>query len=66
MQHLETDTDTDPSSLYWGEKEQTASVLIPLMTRNVPSNNSGILASVDNPVSTQANGNDSMSFALSR
>ena len=66
MQHLETDTDTDTSSLYWGEKEQTAFALIPLMTRNVPSNNSGILASVDNPVSAQANGNDSMSFALSR
>ena len=60
MQHLETDT--GPFGPHWGEKEQTASALVPLMTKNVPSHNSGILAYVDNPVSyAQADGNDSMS-----
>ena len=64
MQHLETDTGA--SGPHWGEKEQYASVLVPLMTGNVPSYNSGILASMDNPVScAQADGNDSMSSAQS-
>ena len=48
MQHSETDI--DPFGLHWGEKEQTKSAPVPLMTRNVSSNNSRILASVDNPV----------------
>ena len=49
-----------------GEKEQTASAPIPLMIGNVPSHNSRILASVDNPVScAQVDGNDRMSSALS-
>ena len=64
MQHPETDT--GPSSPQWVEKEQIASAPIPLMTGNAPSLNFGILASVDNPVScAQADGNDSMSSALS-
>ena len=49
MQHPETDT--GPSGLHWGEKEQTAFAPVPLMTGNAPSHNSKILASVDNPVS---------------
>ena len=49
MQYLETDT--GPSSLHWGEKEQTVSVPVPLMTETALSHNSGIPASVDNPVS---------------
>ena len=35
MQHPETDT--DPSGPHWGEKEQTASALVPLMTGTAPS-----------------------------
>ena len=64
MQHPVTDT--GPSGPHWGEKEQTASVPIPLMTGNAPSHNFGILAFVDNPVScAQTDGNDSMSSAPS-
>ena len=64
MQHPQTDT--GPSCPHWGEKEQTASAPIPLMTRNAPSHNFEILASVDNLVScAQADGNDSMSSASS-
>ena len=64
MQH--PGTDTSPSSPYWGEKEQTVSVHVPLMTRTALSHNSGILASVDNPIScSQADGNDNMSSASS-
>ena len=60
MQHPETDT--GPSSPHWGKKEQTTSVLVPLMIGNAPSHNSGILAFLGNPVScSQVDGNDSMS-----
>ena len=64
MQHPETNT--GPSGLHWGENQQTASTPAPLMIGNAPSHNSGIIASVDNPVScAQADGNDSMSSAPS-
>ena len=64
MQHPETGT--GPSGPHWGEKEQTASVPVPLMIGNVSSHNLGILASMDNPVlCSQADGNDSMSYAPS-
>ena len=64
MQHPETDT--GPSIPHWGEKEQTASAPVPLMTGNALSHNSWILASVDNPIScAQADGNDNMSCAPS-
>ena len=59
-------TNTGSSGPYWGEKEQTVSAPVPLMTGTVLSHNSGIIASVDNLVScAQADGNDSMSFAPS-
>ena len=45
MQHPETDI--GPSSPHWGEKEQTVSALIPLMTGTALSHNSGIPASVE-------------------
>ena len=35
MQHPETET--GPSGPYWGEKEQSASVLVPLMTGTASS-----------------------------
>ena len=64
MQHLETDI--GPSGPHKGEKEQTASALVPLMTGNTQSHNSMILTSVNNPIScAQADGNDSMLFAPS-
>ena len=64
MQHPETDA--RPSSLHWGENEQTMSVPIPLMTGIGLSHNSVIPASMDNPVSyAQADGNSSMSSASS-
>ena len=54
-------TDTGPSGPYWGEKERTTSASVTLMTRTTLSHNSGILASVDNPVScAHADDNDSM------
>ena len=43
MQHLETDT--GPFGPHWGEKEQTVSLLVPLMTGTALSQNPGILAS---------------------
>ena len=64
MQHPRTDT--GPSSPYWGEKEQTVSLPVSLMIGTALSHNSGILASLDNPVScARADGNDSMSSAPS-
>ena len=64
MQHPETDT--GPSGSHWGEKEQIMSAPVLLMTGTALSHNSGILASVDNPVScAQANENDSMSSEAS-
>ena len=60
------ETDTGPLACTRVRREQTASVPVPLMTGNAPSHNSGILASVDNPVScAQADGNDNMSSAPS-
>ena len=62
MQHPRTDT--SPSGPHWGEKEQTVSASILLMTGTALSNNFGILDFVDNPVScVQADGNGSMSSA---
>ena len=49
MQHL--GTDTGPSGRYWGEKEQTMSALVPLMTGTALSHNSRIFAFEGNPVS---------------
>ena len=43
MQHPETDT--GPFDPHWGEKEQTVSLLVPLMTGTALSQNPGILAS---------------------
>ena len=60
MQHPVTDT--GPSGLYWVEKEQIVSAPVPLMTGTTLSHNSGIPASMDNPVScAQADDNGSMS-----
>ena len=64
MQH--PGTDTGPSGPYWGEKKQTMSVPVPLMTGIALFHNSGILASEGNPASyVQADGSGSMSSALS-
>ena len=64
MQHLKTDT--GPFGSHWGEKEQTVSTPISLMTGTMLSHDSRIPASVDNPVScAQADGNDGMSSAPS-
>ena len=63
MHHLETDT--GPSSHHLGEKEQTASAPIPLMTGIVPSQYPKILASEDNPASyVKADGKNNISFLL--
>ena len=59
-------TDTSLSSPHWGEKEQIVSTPIPLITGTMLPHNSGIPASVDNPVSfAQADGNSSMSYVWS-
>ena len=64
MQH--PGTDIGSPSLCWGKEEQNASAHIPLMIGTMMSHNSGIPASVDNPVSyAQADGNGSMSSAPS-
>ena len=64
MQHPETDIGFPGPCL--GKEEQTWSVHVPLMIRSVMCHNSGIPASVDNPVScAQAYGNGSMSSAPS-
>ena len=64
MQHPRTDSGRSGS--YWGEKEKTASVPIPLMTRTTLSHNFRILASMGNPVScAQVDGNGSMSSTQS-
>ena len=58
---------TDTSSLgpWWGKREQTEYVHIPLMIGTEVSYDSGILTSKDNPVScVQAGGNGNMSSAL--
>ena len=62
MKHLETNI--GPSRPHWGEKEQTVSALVPLMTGTALSHNSRIPAFVNNPSScAQSDGNDSMSSA---
>ena len=63
MQHPETDT--GPSSLYWGEKEQTTSAPVPLMIGTEVSRILEILASVGNLIShVRADGNRNMSSIL--
>ena len=63
MQHL--GTDTGPSSLHWGEKEQTVSTLVPLMTGIEVSRILGILSSEGNPAShVRAYGNGNMPVVL--
>ena len=48
-----------------GEKEQTVSVHVPLMTGTVPSQNPRILASKGNPASyVQVDGSNNMSSVL--
>ena len=64
MHHPEIDT--GPSGPHWGEKEQTVSAPVPLMTRTALSHNYGIPASMNNLVScAQADSNDSMSSEAS-
>ena len=63
MQH--PGTYTGPFGLQWGEKEQTVSAPVPLMTRTVLSQNPGILASEGNPAShVRADGNGNKSAVL--
>ena len=63
MQHPETDVGS--SGPHWGVKEQIVSVLVPLMTRTVPSQNPGICAFEGNPASyVQADGSNNMSSIL--
>ena len=63
MQHLETDT--GPSDPYWGEKEQTVSTPIPLMTGTEVSRILGIPTSTGNLIShVRADGNGNMSSVL--
>ena len=64
VQHLETNA--SPFDPHWGEKEQIVSALILLMIGTPLSHNSGIPASVDNPVScAQADDNGRMSSSMS-
>ena len=63
VQHPETYT--GPSGLHWGEKEQTTSAPVPLMTKNALSQYPGILAHEGNPAShVRADGNGNMSAVL--
>ena len=63
MHHLETNTSL--SGPYWGEKEQTMSVPLPLMTGIALSQYPEILSSEGNPASyLQANGKNNISFVL--
>ena len=48
MQHLGTDIGS--FGPYWGKKEQTVSVHVPLMTETVVSHNFGVPTSEGNPV----------------
>ena len=58
-------TDIGSSGLYWGEKEQTLFMHVPLMTGTVLTQNPRILASEGNPASyVQADGNNNMSSVL--
>ena len=59
-------TDIGSSDPYRGKKEQIVSVGVPLITRTVVSQHSGIPTSRGNPVSSvQADDNDSTLSALS-
>ena len=59
MQHLRTDTGS--SSPYWGEKEHTASMHVPLMTGTEASHCPEIPSSKGNLTShVQADGNGNM------
>ena len=59
------ETDTGPSSPHYGEKKQTMSAPIPLMTGTALSQNPGILASEGNPAShVRADGRNNMSLVL--
>ena len=63
MQYLETDI--GPSGLHWGEKEQTVSAPVPLMTRIEVSRIPGIPASAGNLLShVQADGNGNISSVM--
>ena len=63
MPHSETDTGS--SSLYWGKREHTTSVHIPLMIGTEVSCSLGILASAGNLFShVRADGNGNMSSVL--
>ena len=63
MQHSETDA--SPIGPHWGEKEQIASVPIPLMTGIAPSQYPKILASEGNPaLYVQADGRNNISSVL--
>ena len=63
MQHPKTDI--GPSSPHWGEKKQTVSAPVPLMTGIALSQNPGILFSEGNLASyVQADGNGNMSSVL--
>ena len=58
-------TDTNSLSPWWGKKEQTESVNVPLMIGTRVPYNSGISTSYSNPISfIQACGNGNMSLAL--
>ena len=64
MQHLETDTGHFVP--HWGEKEQTVSTPVPLMTGSEVSRIPRIPASAGNPTShVQADGTGNMSVVLS-
>ena len=57
--------DTYSPGPYWGDKEHTASMHVPMMTRTEVSHSLGILAFGGNLVSyVQAYGNGNMSSAL--
>ena len=63
MQHPEIDTGL--SGPHWGEKEQTASMQVPLTTGAVVSHNSGIPSFEGNPASyVQADSSNNMSSVL--
>ena len=58
-------TDVGSSDPHWGEKEQTASAPVPLMTGTTLSQNPGILPFEGNPAShVSADGNGNMSTVL--
>ena len=63
MQHPRTNDGSSGS--HWGEREQTASTPVPLMTGTALSQNPGMLAFEGNPAShVWADGNRNMSAVL--